>query len=255
MAKKSTKKTTKKKVATLPPALFKSTGANAALKINDKKRKLYYFTSKMDAEKAKKLAASSGAEILNVPAASLSIGSPSLKYDFYSVYDAEVTLKYVSVHTQELGVYDQLLGAMVGNQVLMPTKGKTIPGKAIFVDVAELYETKNAANHILDGTTGFPAKTLESLFKGAGKKAATAAWIKSNPATPGKFNSLDKVVKAIVADAKKVPKEAKRVVEHTLDFKKLEGFYIPTYYVKVTAGADVKYMRINAVNGNVALKV
>jgi hypothetical protein len=250
MAKKKKKSST-----ALSPAMFKLTGADKKLKVDAKKKALYYFKEKVKPEKAAKLAAATAAEIMGTSVDSLKVSKPALKYDFYCIYDAEVKLKYVSLRKQEIGVYEQLLGAAVGKEVFKPKKGKDVPGKAIFLDIAELYATENNASHILDGTTGFPARTLERMLKGPGKKKASAAWIRKVKITPGKFNSLEKVLKAITKDAGKVPKDAKRVVEHTLDFKVLQGFYVPTYYVKVTHGADVKMMRINAVNKNVALKV
>lgn len=245
----------KKKSSALSPALFKLTGADAKLKVDAKKKSLYYFVEKVKPEKAVKLAVATAAEIMDTDAASVKASKPALKYDFYCIYDAEVQVKYVSLRKQEIGVYDQLLGALVGKKVFKPKKGKDIPGKAIFLDIVELYATENKASHILDGTTGFPARTLERMLKGPGKKKATSAWVRKVKITPGKFNSIDKVLKAITKDASKVPRDAKRVVLHTLSFKALQGFYVPTYYVKVTHGADSKLMRINAVNKNVALKV
>ncbi|MFW9920421.1 MAG: hypothetical protein ACFFED_12535 [Candidatus Thorarchaeota archaeon] len=247
----------KKKTAkpTLSASLFKLTGAAAKLKIDDKKKKTYYFTEKVKPDKAAKLAIDTAAEIMEVSADSIKVGKPALKYDFYSIYDAEVVMKYLSVRQQEIGVYEQLQGAMVGKDVILPKKGKDVPGKAIFLDIIELYETSNTTSYILDGSTGFAARTLESLLKGPGKKAATSAWITKAKVSPGKFNSLDKIVKAIAVDASKIPKDAKRVAEHSLTFKTLEGYYVPTYYVTATAGAKSKILRINAVNGNVALKV
>jgi hypothetical protein len=108
---------------------------------------------------------------------------------------------------------------------------------------------------VLDGSTGAPARSIENLLKQSGKKRATTAWIRKAKVTSGKFNSTAKVVKAVAKLAAKAPKDAKRVVEHTLEFKQLDGFYMPTYYVTISAGEDSKTMRINAVNGNVALKV
>ncbi len=251
MAKK--KKSSAKRA--LSPTLFKLTGASAKLEINDKKKKLYYFKQKVAPEKAKNLAADTAAEVLEAPKETIKIGKPSLKHDFYCIYDAEVEMKYLSIRKQEIGVYDQLTGAFVGKEVVMPKKGKDVPGKAIFVDIVEMYETKNTASHILDGTTGFPAKTLETLLKGPGKSTATGAWLAKAKVSSGKFNSIEKVVKAISRDASKAPKDAKRIVEHTLSFKVLSGFYVPTYYVTASAGNKRKVLRINAVNGNVALKV
>lgn len=249
---KKKKKTTK---PSLSAALFKLTGAAAKLKIDDKKKKLYYFAEKVKPEKAVKMAADTAADIMEVSLDSVKMSKPALKYDFYSIYDAEVEMKYLSVRQQEIGVYDQLQGAMVGNEVYLPKKGKDVPGKAIFLDIVELYQTKNVASYILDGSTGFPARTLETLLKGPGKKSATPAWVSKATVSPGKFNSLDKVVSAISKDASKTPKDAKRIVEHTLTFKTLDGYYVPTYYVTATSGSNSKVLRINAVNGNVALKV
>ncbi|MHA1908328.1 MAG: hypothetical protein ACW98Y_13600 [Candidatus Thorarchaeota archaeon] len=250
MAKKKKKKST-----ALSPTLFKLTGADAKMKVDAKKKALYYFVEKVKPEKAAKLAANTAAEIMGTTVASVKTSKPALKYDFYCIYDAEVNLKYVSLRKQEIGVYEQLLGAAIGKEVFKPKKGKDVPGKAIFLDIAELYATENKASHILDGTTGFPARSLERLLKGPGKKKASPAWVRKAKITPGKFNSLEKVLKAISKDASKVPKDAKRVVEHSLAFKALQGFYVPTYYVTVTHGAETKMMRINAVNKNVALKV
>ncbi|MFW9849395.1 MAG: hypothetical protein ACFFF4_09650, partial [Candidatus Thorarchaeota archaeon] len=195
------------------------------------------------------------ADIMGTTPASVNVSKPALKYDFYCIYDAEVILKYLSLRQQEVGVYEQLLGAAIGKEVFTPKKGKTIPGKAIFLDIAELYSTTNAQEYILDGTTGFRANALEKMLKGPGKKKASPAWLRTAKVTPGKFNSIEKVLKFLTKDASRVPKDAKRVVEHSLDFKILQGFYVPTYYVKVTYGEDSKMMRINAVNKNVALKV
>lgn len=235
--------------------MFKTTGAHAKLKVDSKKKKLYYFPAKVKPEKAAKLAAGTGAEILGVSSSALKVGKPALKYDFYSIYDATVKMKYVSVDVTELGVYDQLLGAMVGKEILLPKKGKSVPGKAVFVDVVSLYKTENNVSYILDGSTGFPAKTLERMLKGSGKKSATPAWVRKNPITSGKYNSIEKVLKTLIKEARKVPRDAKRVAEHTLKFKKLDGFYVATYYVKVAAGTESKIMRVNGVNGNVAIKV
>ena len=245
----------KKKSAKLSAAMFKTTGAHAKLKVDAKKKKLFYFGTKVKPDKAGKLAAATGAEILGVSPSALKVGKPALKYDFYSIYDATVNMKYVTVDVQELGVYDQLKGAMVGKEVVLPKKGKTIPGKAIFVDIVNLYFTKNKVSHILDGSTGHPARSLEKMLKGPGKKGASPAWIRKNKITSGKFNSVEKVLKAIVKEAGKVSKDIKRVVERSVVFSKLDSFYVPTYYVTVTAGAKSKVMRVNGVTGNVAIKV
>lgn len=164
-------------------------------------------------------------------------------------------MAFVRVRKQEFGVQDQMKAAMVGKEIYTPSKGKGIPGKAINLDIVELFETKGTDAMVLDGSTGTPARSLERLLKGPGKKKATLAWVHKNKISPGKFNTLEKVTKAVVKMAGRKPAEAKRVVSHSLTFKKLEGYYVPTYYVKVAVGSESKLMRINAVNGNVALKV
>ena len=45
----------KKKKAALSPSMFKVKGAHAKLKIDSKKKKLYYFGTKVKPEKAKKI--------------------------------------------------------------------------------------------------------------------------------------------------------------------------------------------------------
>ena len=245
----------KKSKTTISPSMFKVTGAHVKMKTVTKKEKLYYFTEKIDAEKAKELAAQTGAEILSVSEESLKISKPSLKYDFYCIYEATLDMKFVRVNKQELGVLDSLKAAMVGKEVLIPKKGKDIPGKAIFLDVYELFEMSWDDGMILDGTTGIQSRTSETLLKGAGKKTASSAFLKKANITPGKMNTIAKVIKAVEKMASKRPKEAKRVTEHTLTFKKLEGYYIPTFYVNVSHGTETKTIRVNAVNKNVALKV
>ena len=164
-------------------------------------------------------------------------------------------MKFLRLRDQELGVNDQVSAAMVGKEVIMPKKGKEVPGRAIRLDIVELIEYTRTDAMVLDGSTGSPARSLEKLLKRAGKKKASPAWIRKVKVSPGKFNSTDKVVKAVAKLAAKAPKDAKRVVAHTLTFTQLDGIYMPTYYVKVSAGDISRVMRINAVNGNVALKV
>ncbi len=245
----------KKSKPTLSASKFKITGADAKIKVDAKKKKLFFFVEKVKPEKAAKLAAKTASEIMDVPVDSIKTGKPTLKYDFYSIYEATMKMTYLTLRKQEIGVYEQLKGALVGKEVFLPKKGKDVPGKAIFLDIIEMYETETPISHILDGSTGFPARSLESMLKGAGKKKATPAWIRKVKVSPGKFNSLEKILKGIVKDASKVPKDVKRVVERTLVFSQLNGYYVPTYYVKATSGSKVKILRINAVNGNVALKV
>ncbi|MFW9795301.1 MAG: hypothetical protein ACFFEE_13420, partial [Candidatus Thorarchaeota archaeon] len=100
-----------------------------------------------------------------------------------------------------------------------------------------------------------PARAIETLLKGPGKKGASAAWLSKNKISPGKFNSLEKVVKAVSKMAGQKPSGAKRVTSHSLSFKKLEGYYVPVYYVTVKAGAQSQTLKINAVNGSVSVKV
>ncbi|MHA2302493.1 MAG: hypothetical protein ACXACD_16210, partial [Candidatus Thorarchaeota archaeon] len=73
--------------------------------------------------------------------------------------------------------------------------------------------------------------------------------------SPGKYNSVEKVVKTVAKLAGGRPSDAKRVIEHSLAFKKLDGFYLPVYYVKVKAGAKTQTLRINGINGAVSLAV
>jgi hypothetical protein len=247
------KKKSKKK--SISPSLFKVTGANKKMKIDDKKEKNYYFPTKIEPEKAIKLATTDGAEILGVSTDDLKVGKPKLKYDFYCIYEADLEMKFLRVRDQEIGVNDQVDAVMVGKEIITPRRGKEIPGKAIRLDLVELFDHKRTDAMVLDGSTGAPARSIENLLKQSGKKRATTAWIRKAKVTSGKFNSTAKVVKAVAKLAAKAPKDAKRVVEHTLEFKQLDGFYMPTYYVTISAGEDSKTMRINAVNGNVALKV
>jgi hypothetical protein len=248
MAKKKSKKT-------ISPSMFKVTGTHAKMKTVKPKEKLYYFVEKINADKAKKLAAKTGAEILDVSESSLKVSRPSLKYDFYCIYEATLDMKFVRVNKQELGVLESLKAAMVGKEVLIPKKGKDVPGKAIFLDVVELFEMSWDDSMVLDGTTGIQSRTTEKLLKGAGKKKASSAFLRKAKITSGKMNAIAKVIKAVQKAAGKKPKEAKRVVAHTLTFKKLEGYYVPTYYVNVSYGEKKKTIRVNAVNKNVALKV
>jgi hypothetical protein len=119
----------------------------------------------------------------------------------------------------------------------------------------ELFEIKRKDGMVLDGRTGGPARALEKLLKGPGKKGASAAWIRKNKVSSGKFNSLEKVVKAVSKMAGQKPSGAKRVTTHSLSFKKLEGYYVPIYFVKVSAGQQAQTLKINAVNGSVSVVV
>ncbi|NWF95682.1 MAG: hypothetical protein HXY34_06035 [Candidatus Thorarchaeota archaeon] len=244
----------KKAKPSLSPALFKTTGASVPIKVDDKKKRTFYFDAKITPEKAKNLAAKDGAEILGVSPDKVSVGAPSLKYDFYCVYDATMTVKFLRVRHQEISVNEEVAGVAVGGSVLTPKKASDMPGKSVEIEIVELFEITRKDSMVLDGTTGSPARSLETLIKGAGKKPATAAWISKASVSPGKLNSVDNVVKELRSVAK-APKEAKRVVEHILQFTQLDGVYLPVYYVKVSAGQAFKVMRVNAVNGAVALKV
>ena len=245
----------KKKAAkpALSPTMFKVTGAHAKLNIDSKKKKLYYYGAKIAPEKAAKVAGADGAEILGVSESALKIGKPAIKYDFYCVYDADLELKFLRVRDQEIGVNEQVKGTMVGNKVVAPTKKGDF--HSIKVDIVELFEIKRTDGMILDGKTGGPARALEKIIKSPGKKSATPAWMKSNAISPGKYNSVEKVVAAVSKMAGQKPSDAKRVTTHTLTFKKLEGYYIPVYYVKLTAGAKTQTLKINAVDGAVSVVV
>ncbi|MFW9769088.1 MAG: hypothetical protein ACFFF9_15415 [Candidatus Thorarchaeota archaeon] len=240
----------KKKKAAISPSMFKVTGANAKMKV-DSKRKLYYFGIKIKPEKAKKIAGTDGPDILGV--SEVTVGKPSIKYDFYCSYDAELDIKFLRLRPQEIGVTEQVKGTLIGKEVYIPKKKGDF--HSIKVDMIELFEIKRNDGMVLDGRTGGPARAMETLLKGPGKKSASAAWISKNKISPGKFNSLEKVVKAVSKMAGQKPSGAKRVTSHSLSFKKLEGYYVPIYYVTVKAGAQSQTLKINAVNGSVSVKV
>lgn len=247
------KKKKKKSKSALSPAMFKVTGAHAKLKVDSKKKKLFYFGTKVKPEKAKKIAGADGAEILGVSPSAVKVGKPAIKYDFYCSYDAALELKFLRVRDQEIGVNEQVKGTLVGKEVVTPKKKGNF--HTIDIDIVELFVIKRNDGMILDGKTGGPARALEKLLKGPGKKGATSAWVRKNKIGPGKFNSIEKVVKAVSKMAGQKPSGAKRITTHTLKFKKLEGYYVPVYYVKVTAGANTKTLKINAVNGAVSIAV
>lgn len=247
------KKKAKKKSAALSPSMFKVTGAHAKMKVDSKKKKLYYFGTKVKPEKAKKVAGSDGADILGVTPSQVKVGKPSIKYDFYCSYDAVLNLKFLRLRPQEIGVTEQVKGTLVGKEVYTPKKKGDF--HSIKINMVELFEIKRNDGMVLDGRTGSPARTLEKLLKGPGKKAASAAWVRKNKVSPGKFNSLEKVVKAVSKMAGQKPSGAKRISSHSLTFKKLQGYYVPVYYVKVTAGAKQQTLKINAVNGSMSVAV
>jgi hypothetical protein len=251
MAKKKAK--VKAKSPALSPTIFKVAGANATMKVDDKKKKLYYFDTKVKPEKAKKVAGVDGASILGVDPSEVKVGAPSIKYDFYCSYDATLEMKFLRLRSQEIGVTEQVKGVLVGKDVYNPIKKGDF--HSIKIDLVELFEIKRNDGMILDGRTGGPARTLEKLLKGPGKKAASTAWVKKNKVTPGTFNSLEKVVKAVSKMAGQKPSDAKRISSHSLTFKTLEGYYVPIYYVKVTAGAKEQTLKINAVDESVSVAV
>jgi len=116
------KKKKKKSKSALSPAMFKVTGAHAKLKIDSKKKKLFYFGTKVKPEKAKKIAGVDGADILGVSPSALKVGKPAIKYDFYCSYDAALDLKFLRVRDQEIGVNEQVKGTLVGKEVVAPKK-------------------------------------------------------------------------------------------------------------------------------------
>ena len=246
------KKKTKKKPA-LTPSMFKVTGAHAKMKVDSKKKKLYYFGTKVKPEKAKKVAGTDGADILGVSASQVKVSKPSLKYDFYCSYDAELNISFLRLRPQEIGVTEQVKGTLVGKEVHTPKKKGDF--HSIKVDMVELFEIKRKDGMILDGITGGPARALEKLLKGPGKKTASTSWVRKNKISSGKFNSLEKVIKVVSKMAGQKPSGAKRIISHTLEFKKLEGYYVPIYYVNVSAGAQKQTLKINAVNGAVSVAV
>jgi hypothetical protein len=249
------KKKTATKSVKLSPTMFKVTGVHSPVKVDDKCKKMFYFTAKIDASKASTIAKKDGADILGVQAADVTVAKPALKYDFYCTYDAELNLKFLRVRPQELGINDQVKGVLVGNEVLTPAKGKDVPGKSVKINVVELFEINRKDGMTVDGLTGGPAKEIEKLLAGPGKKPATPAWVKKNPTSSGPYASVEKVAKAVSKVASTKPSDAKRVVQHELKFKQLNGYYVPIYYVKVTAGTQAKTVKINGLNGMVSIQV
>jgi hypothetical protein len=246
------KKKAKRKSA-LSPSMFKVTGAHAKMKVDSKKKKLYYFSPKVKPEIAKKAAESDGAEILGVFPSDLKVGKPSIKYDFYSIYDAELNIMFLRVRFQEIGVTEGVKGTLVGKDIYTPKKKGDF--HSIKIEMIELFEISRTDGMVLDGRTGGPARALEKLLKGSGKKTASATWIGKNKISPGKFNNLEKVVKAVSKMAGQKPSGAKRITSHTLTFTKLEGYYVPIYYVKVKAGEKEQTLKVNAVDGSVSVAV
>jgi hypothetical protein len=249
MAKKKSKK------PALSKASFKTTGKHATMRVDDKKKKTYYFAAKIDGKKATKIAESDVGDIFGVSSDSVKLGRPSLKYDFYCLYDAELELSFLRLRNQELGVNEQVKGVLVGGEVMMPKKGKDIPGPAIRLDIVELFEMKRTDGMLLDGKTGGEARMVEKTVKGSGKKRASPAWIKKQRIGSGKYNSVEKVAKAVAKMASQKPSDAKRVVTHNLTFKKIEGYYIPVYYISATAGGQKKTVKVNGIDSSLSLDV
>lgn len=239
----------KKSKPTLSPSLFKITGPDAKLKTKAAK-KLFYFAEKIKPDKAVKLATDLGAEALGTTSAQVKAGKPALKYDFYINCDALVEKKLLSVRQQEIGVQNEMVGALVGKEVIKPKKGKEPPLRRIEIDIVELFEIKRQDAAVYDGKSGYPARAMEKLVKRAGRKAASKAWVRKAKIAPGKFNTLEKFLKVFEKNAAVKPGSIKKVASQTLTFKKLEGVYIPTYYVTVTFGAKKQVVRVNAVNGS-----
>lgn len=243
----------KSKSAKLSPSMFKVTGAHAKMKVDSKKKKLYYFGTKVKPEKARKIASADGADILEVDSSQVKVGKPTIKYDFYCSYDAVLNIKFLRVRPQEIGVTEQVKGTLVGKVIYKPKKKGDF--HSIKIDIVELFEIKRTDGMVLDGRTGGPARALEKLLRGPGKKIASAAWVRKNKISSGKFNSLERVIKAVSKMAGQKPSGAKRISSHSLTFKKLEGYYVPIYYVKVTAGAKKQTLKVNAVDGSVSVAV
>jgi hypothetical protein len=241
----------KKSKPSISPSMFKLTGGHKKLKVDSKKAKTYYFGTKVKPEKARKVAAKDGADILGV--SEVTVSKPKIKYDFYCMYEAELELLFLRKNKQNFGVNEQVKGVLIGKEVLKPKKKEGF--HSITVDAIELFEIERKDGMTLDGKTGGPARALEKLLKGPGKKKATSAWITKNRVSPGKFNSIEKVVKAVSKMAGQKPSGAKRITKHELIFKKLEGYYVPVYYVNISAGAQKQTLKINAVDGSVSVAV
>lgn len=239
----------------LSKRMFRTSGSNARLEIDDDKAREYYFDAKVDNEKAKEKAAEEAAEILESRQESLKVYNPRLKYDFFCIYEAENEKQFTRLRKEEIGVQEHLVGALVGKEIIKPRKGREIPGDAIRVEIIELFETETSVEFILDGVTGYAANTLEKLLTGRGKHRVDSAWKRKSTISPGKYKEIEDVVERLAREAKKKPHGAKRIIENKLEFKKLRGFYVPTYYVTVKKGRKKVELRINAVNGDVRINV
>ncbi len=242
----------KKSKAKLSASLFKITGPDAKLKVKAPK-KLYYLKEKIKPEKAQKLAAKMAAELFETSPDAVSVKKPSLKYEFYINCDAVMEKKLLVLREQEIGLQNEVAGVLVGKQVLMPKSSKEPPTRRVTIDMVELYDITRTETEVFDGRNGYPARALAKIVKGPGRKPATSAWIRKAKVVPGKYNSIEKFLKAYQKTVMQKPKNIKRVASQTLTFKKLEGVYVPTYYVKVTHGSATKTVRVNAVDGTTLL--
>ena len=249
MAKSKSKKKSAPKYSS---ALFKAKGPDAKLKVKAKK-KTYYFLPKTKPEKATKLALGTGAEIFGTTPTALKAGKPVLKYELYINCDAVVEKILVQTRDQEIGVQNEMAAALVGKEIILPKKASEPPLRRITLDIVEIYDVKRADKSVYDGRTGSPARSMEKVVKGSGKKSATSAWIKKAKVVSGKFNTIEKFLKAYTKNAAIKPKSVKRSAQQSLTFKKLEGFYVPVYYIKVAKGAESKLFRVNALNNAVML--
>ncbi|MGM0686960.1 MAG: hypothetical protein ACQET3_08340 [Promethearchaeati archaeon] len=97
------------------------------------------------------------------------------------------------------------------------------------------------------------AATLERLLTGRDKYRVVSTWKRKITVSPGKYNSIGMLMKRLAREAKKKPHGAKRTIENSLDFKKIFGFYMPTYYVTTKDGRKKIELCINAVNGDVRI--
>ncbi|MGY5862969.1 MAG: hypothetical protein RTV41_00050 [Candidatus Thorarchaeota archaeon] len=244
----------KKKKAALSPSMFKVTGAHAKMKVDTKKKKLYYFGTKVDLEKAKRVAGKFGADILETTVDRLKVGKPKLKYEFFYVFDIKLSMKYLKLDKEDFVVPEHVKGALVGKEIFRPKKKDGF--NKIAVDIIELAELETSAEvDAISSKGGSAGKIIEKVLRGPGKKKATSAWIRKNPIAPGKFNSFEKVIKNRVKYAKIRPEDAKRVISHSLVFNKLMGYYVPTYFTTVTLGNQTYSIKVNAVNGTPSVNV
>ena len=150
MAKKKSKRKSK-----LSSSTFRITGAHAKLSVDSKKKKIYYFRAKVKPEKAKKVAEAEGADLLGVTKGDVKVGKPSIKYDFYSIYDAELNMSFLRKRSQEIGVTEGVKGVLIGKDVYAPKKKGEF--YSVKIDMVELFEITRNDGMVLDGRTGGPA--------------------------------------------------------------------------------------------------